>query len=598
MRLFIRAVVFSVFIFQNSSAQVSYLNAVNTHSTDAFSMVISPDNLFAYVVARDEVHIYQRNPANGQLSFLDSLSQMSDGTQFYDISVLNLSADAKYLYVEGSFNSFVFSRDSLSGLLTPFQTLTEYFFPLYYPTTNNNILTTRDGKFVYITGRKNLFIYERDSTSGMLNLVDTLKDLNDIPSLSFEVSMEWSPDEKMVFITGGNSISVYNRDVMTGLLTFRSNISGTNYVNQGLGTVLESKMSADGKFLYAASLSQGSGALVVLSVDTAADTLSVIQTFSNNIRPHYLSITPDDRVICISSGSPNYNDGSMIFLERDSVTGRVSPLSTFFDDLKFGQKKYVDIKNRYLYDCPVFTDSIYIYRFSLFMRPEINLCAGDSITLQAWGNYQSYLWSTGSTQSTINVTAGGYYSLSATDGEGYTFTDSVLVTIRPLPSVSLGDDVTLYVGEEGYLFAGYNFSHYQWSVLSDTSMYLYVSNDSVLFGTQMITLTVTDEYGCMNTDSINITFSPNPAPVHSETLSDIFIYPNPFSSKTILQSDLPFVDAELTIYNCLGVAVKTMQNISGPTAMILCLDLAYGLYVLRVKDADRTFTTRLIMMGH
>ncbi|HLG33776.1 MAG TPA: beta-propeller fold lactonase family protein, partial [Bacteroidia bacterium] len=168
-------------LFDNVNAQITYLNSIESHGTQPAEMIISPDNKFAYVVARDnELQTYQRNPATGQLTYLSSDTQMTDGSQLYGMVTLAMSPDSKFIYTVGTFDGFIFRRDTATGLLTPFQKLTDNYFPLYYPTSNNNIVTSKNGKHVYMTGRKNVFVYERDSVTDSLILADTMQNLNDI----------------------------------------------------------------------------------------------------------------------------------------------------------------------------------------------------------------------------------------------------------------------------------------------------------------------------------------------------------------------------------------------------------------------------------
>jgi hypothetical protein len=61
--------------------------------------------------------------------------------------------------------------------------------------------------------------------------------------------------------------------------------------------------------------------------------------------------------------------------------------------------------------------------------------------------------------------------------------------------------------------------------------------------------------------------------------SEISIYPNPSKDRAVIEGIEP---AEVQVYNALGQLVKTVQN----TNEINVLDLAEGVYLLRISDAE------------
>lgn len=67
------------------------------------------------------------------------------------------------------------------------------------------------------------------------------------------------------------------------------------------------------------------------------------------------------------------------------------------------------------------------------------ICAGNSTTLSASGSGVSYIWTGGSTGSSVNMTPSTTttYYVTATGSNGCTSTDDVVVTVNPLPNVTL-----------------------------------------------------------------------------------------------------------------------------------------------------------------
>ena len=140
---------------------------------------------------------------------------------------------------------------------------------------------------------------------------------------------------------------------------------------------------------------------------------------------------------------------------------------------------------------------------------DIEFCDGDSATLDAGNPGLSFLWNTGSTGRTEKVKVSGVYDVLVTDGNLCEGRDTVIVTVNPLPNVSLLLDLSLCV--DGALFpltAG--------SPVGGVYSGPGVSGDSFNPGVagpgkHPITYTYTDGKGC--SDSATDTITVNDLPV-------------------------------------------------------------------------------------
>ena len=98
------------------------------------------------------------------------------------------------------------------------------------------------------------------------------------------------------------------------------------------------------------------------------------------------------------------------------------------------------------------------------LGPDSVLCNGDTLPLLVSGSQASYLWSTGSTDSSINITTTGLYWVSANNACG-TVADTIQVDVVTLPAFSLGGNVEGCTGQTVDLIlpwlphASYNWSH-------------------------------------------------------------------------------------------------------------------------------------------
>lgn len=99
------------------------------------------------------------------------------------------------------------------------------------------------------------------------------------------------------------------------------------------------------------------------------------------------------------------------------------------------------------------------------------LCVDDTLVLSINISADSYLWSTGSTSSSIAVTLPGTYYATATE-QGCSFTDSIVIDYTmTVPVVDLGPDTLICENSIYVLSAGSQSSNYLWQDGSTDSIY-------------------------------------------------------------------------------------------------------------------------------
>jgi hypothetical protein len=91
---------------------------------------------------------------------------------------------------------------------------------------------------------------------------------------------------------------------------------------------------------------------------------------------------------------------------------------------------------------------------------------------------------------------------------------------------------------------------------------------------------------CLTTSISELTFSER----------RINVVPNPFSTQTVLQTDNPFNNATLTIFNCYVQVVKQIKNISGQAFSLYRDNLTNGMYFIQLtQDNSQIITRKLII---
>ena len=129
---------------------------------------------------------------------------------------------------------------------------------------------------------------------------------------------------------------------------------------------------------------------------------------------------------------------------------------------------------------------------------DLEICEGESIAIDPVGVFSSYLWQDGSSDSSYTSVTAGYIKLIVSDEYGCTNTDSIYLTVHPLPVVDLGPDSSLCGIEELLLDGGNDGVSFLWST-GDISREL-----TAYEGMETIWVQVRDMYNCVSYDTIVI----------------------------------------------------------------------------------------------
>ncbi|MEY3444590.1 MAG: hypothetical protein RLZZ519_2871, partial [Bacteroidota bacterium] len=152
------------------------------------------------------------------------------------------------------------------------------------------------------------------------------------------------------------------------------------------------------------------------------------------------------------------------------------------------------------------SDTAFIYN----VQPSVNLpttasyCVPGPYTVNpSYSNVSSYLWSTGATTPTIQLTATGPQTLwiRGTNTYGCIASDTIVVTGNPKPTPNIGPNQTICPGTSVTLDAGPGFTSYLWSGGPNTQTYT-VSNP----GSYIVT--VFNAFGCLGKDTVLISNYP------------------------------------------------------------------------------------------
>lgn len=137
------------------------------------------------------------------------------------------------------------------------------------------------------------------------------------------------------------------------------------------------------------------------------------------------------------------------------------------------------------------------------LGPDTTLCDGASIILDAGNPGATYMWSTGATTQTINVSVAGWVSVEVVDSNNCPSTDSILVGVWAGPGSFLPPTASFCAGDSVQLASGAQAVLYDWSNGATTP--------TITVGVPgTFSLTLQDTNNCMWMDTIQVIENPLP----------------------------------------------------------------------------------------
>ncbi|RQO31717.1 hypothetical protein DBR32_07160 [Taibaiella sp. KBW10] len=235
---------------------------------------------------------------------------------------------------------------------------------------------------------------------------------------------------------------------------------------------------------------------------------------------------------------------------------------------------------------------------TLLPVPEVDLgadtaiCSNATLILDAGNAGAGYLWSVGATAQTIDVTTAGTYWVTVTNAAGCKATDTIAVSITPLPSA---DAIVVTGSSPTFGFSvsnGQNITGYSWN-FGDNSALATTANPTHTFNvttntTFTVEVTLTNACGSVTLNKL-VTVQPNSIRDINLSATALKLYPNPTQHSLTLENESGLKMEAIKIYNLLGqeVYTQTVQN-TNAKQMIDVRHLASGMYNIRIQFAEGT----------
>ncbi|GEM_PF-3339759 len=218
-------------------------------------------------------------------------------------------------------------------------------------------------------------------------------------------------------------------------------------------------------------------------------------------------------------------------------------------------------------DCKSLSDTLNI-QFSIpafNLGADTSICQGTFINLGVPDSFNSYSWSNGNSTNTIDVIESGIYKLSVINDENCKGTDSIRVSVLPIPNINLPSFVELDYGDSiriAPIILPNNNWTYQWSPIEGLSCSNCLNPTIKILNNQTYSLSVSNnEELCPATVFLDVTVQPRPElyipnifSPNQDGINDIFTLSAPSSLVKMVLS--------FNVFDRWGNLVYNIQNIS------------------------------------
>ncbi|MBK6642607.1 MAG: PQQ-dependent sugar dehydrogenase [Bacteroidetes bacterium] len=199
----------------------------------------------------------------------------------------------------------------------------------------------------------------------------------------------------------------------------------------------------------------------------------------------------------------------------------------------------------------------------------------------------SFLWSDGTSNSTLEITTSGWYALTVTSVQGCIFTDSVEITIPALQQVTFTPSFndTICINQPPFLLTGGSPS--SGSYLVNGIVATVLAPAVIGQGPQVVAYTYLHPQGCR--DTVEFTLQIETCTGISEggnNSSGFSVYPNPSSGifGIIFDKSLADKNVDIQVFNLPGQEVYIAKQVKAISMELDLKHLSPGTYQLRVNN--------------
>ncbi len=302
---------------------------------NAEAITVSPDGRNVYVASGQPDHALvalARDETTGELDFLEAHFDGAGGIDGLEYaSSVKVSPDGRNLYVASVGDDAVtaFARDPASGELTFVEAYVDGAGGIDGLTAASSLAISEDGDYVYTGsfGEGAVAVFARNSATGELTFVEAhFNSVTGVSGISFPSEVTLSPDGRNLYVDSGNAVVAFQRHPTSGRLTFLE----THF--EGTTSSHSLAVSSDGEYLYVFG-----SEVAVFSRQPADGSLQLLETETFPRFPGYWgpngTLSPDGRHLYVAATFGNI-DG-VVALRRSDGPCRATTQSPCLNGNRF-----------------------------------------------------------------------------------------------------------------------------------------------------------------------------------------------------------------------------------------------------------------------
>lgn len=215
----------------------------------------------------------------------------------------------------------------------------------------------------------------------------------------------------------------------------------------------------------------------------------------------------------------------------------------------------------------------------LDLGPDLVLCAGDTVSLDAGASMSSYLWNNGDTTQFSSASNSGLYSVTVTDEDQCQDMDELQLDVLPAPPVPT-------IAADGFELSTDAVGDLQWYLDGEPidgatgATHIAIENGEY-------SVFVTDPNGCGSSSS-SILVTGTSLPDLNQLAIDVF--PNPCQDRFYIETSTPIQSMEL-----IDARGRIMPVLRSPNGMVDISGMDSGLYTLRLLIEGTPYAHRIMV---
>lgn len=230
---------------------------------------------------------------------------------------------------------------------------------------------------------------------------------------------------------------------------------------------------------------------------------------------------------------------------------------------------------------------------SLNFKSVYNICDGDSMIFEIPDIFKIIHLNNQEIKRPLILKNEGTYKINVIDKFGHEVISKFDLINNENPDLNIPDTIFTLTGESISIDAGPGNLFYIWNNGSEEQ--ILVIND-LKEGKYEFFVTVRNQYGCTNVDSVVVLVSPTTHVIEQKVNQIIKVFPNPFNYNTTIEFPNPeFKEFTLVITDLGGAIVRRFDNIRSSTLTLEKQNLKPGYYFVDLIGTNKRFRSKIII---